>query len=63
MILGLKDGDVDIVKQKQGSDPVIATYDLTRKAKSKDYDVLIIDTAGRLHNKVDLMKELEKLIK
>lgn len=54
---------IDVVKHKQGSDPAAVVFDTLNVAKSKNYDVAIIDTAGRLHNKVDLMKELEKIHK
>lgn len=53
--------DVPIVKQKQGSDPAAVVFDTLNFAKNNNYDIAIIDTAGRLHNKVDLMKELEKI--
>ncbi|WP_314011604.1 signal recognition particle receptor subunit alpha, partial [Pseudostreptobacillus hongkongensis] len=48
--------DVPIVKQKQGSDPAAVVFDTLNFAKNNNYDIAIIDTAGRLHNKVDLMK-------
>ncbi len=51
---------VKIVKQGQGSDPSAVVYDTLKSAQSKDADVVIIDTAGRLHNKGNLMSELEK---
>ena len=51
------------MKQKQGSDPAAVVYDTLNFAKSQNCDIAIIDTAGRLHNKVDLMKELEKIDK
>jgi fused signal recognition particle receptor len=51
----------DVVKQQEGSDPAAVIYDAIQSAKSKDVDVLICDTAGRLQNKVNLMKELEKV--
>lgn len=54
---------IEVVKQKQGSDPAAVVFDTISKAKKENYDVAIIDTAGRLHNKVDLMKELEKIDK
>ncbi|WP_016776253.1 signal recognition particle-docking protein FtsY [Anaerophaga thermohalophila] len=53
--------DVPLVKQKMGSDPASVAYDTLSSAKSKDADVVIIDTAGRLHNKVNLMNELTKV--
>ncbi len=55
--------DVEIVKQSMGSDPASVAYDTLASAKSKDADVVIIDTAGRLHNKVNLMNELGKVRK
>lgn len=54
---------VDVVKQKQGSDPSAVIFDTVSNAKNNEYDVAILDTAGRLHNKTDLMKELEKIKK
>ena len=53
--------DVDIVKQKMGSDPASVAYDTVKSAVAKDADVVLIDTAGRLHNRVDLMNELTKI--
>ena len=52
---------VDIVKQSEGSDPAAVVFDAINYAKKKDADVLIIDTAGRLHNKANLMNELAKI--
>jgi len=52
---------VDIVKQDMGSDPASVAYDTLSSALSTDADVVIIDTAGRLHNKVNLMNELSKI--
>lgn len=52
---------VPIVKQAMGSDPAAVAYDALASAMSKDMDVLLIDTAGRLHNKVNLMNELGKI--
>lgn len=52
---------VDIVKQSMGSDPASVAYDTVRSAVAKDADVVIIDTAGRLHNRIDLMNELTKI--
>ena len=51
----------DLVKQNEGSDPAAVVYDAIAYAKKKQADVLIIDTAGRLHNKVNLMNELAKI--
>ena len=53
--------DVPIVKQKMGSDPASVAYDTISSAKSSNADVVIIDTAGRLPNKVGLMNELTKI--
>ena len=52
---------VDIVKQSEGSDPAAVVFDAISYAKNKGADVLIVDTAGRLHNKKNLMNELEKI--
>ena len=52
---------VDIVKQSEGSDPAAVVFDAINYAKKKEADVLIIDTAGRLHNKQNLMNELAKI--
>ncbi len=51
----------DIVKQNEGSDPAAVVYDAIQYAKKREADVLIVDTAGRLHNKVNLMNELAKI--
>ena len=51
----------DIVKQSEGSDPAAVVYDALNYAKKRSADVLIIDTAGRLHNKTNLMNELAKI--
>lgn len=53
--------DVPIIKGKEGADPGSVIYDAINAAKSRGTEVLIIDTAGRLHNKVNLMKELDKI--
>ncbi len=53
--------DVPIVKQKMGADPASVAYDTLSSAKANLADVVIIDTAGRLHNKVNLMNELSKI--
>lgn len=55
--------DVEMVALDQGADPSAVIFDAIRSAKSKDINVLICDTAGRLHNKKNLMKELEKINK
>ena len=52
---------VPIVKQGMGADPASVAYDTLSKAKAENADVVIIDTAGRLHNKVNLMNELTKI--
>ena len=54
---------VDIVAQSMGSDPAAVAYDTIASAKANHSDVVIIDTAGRLHNKVNLMNELTKIKK
>jgi fused signal recognition particle receptor len=52
---------VQIVKQKMGSDPASVAFDSVKSAVAGNYDVVIIDTAGRLHNKINLMSELSKI--
>ena len=52
---------VPVIKQQMGSDPASVAFDTVSSAKSSNADVVIIDTAGRLHNKVGLMKELTKI--
>lgn len=52
---------VDIIKRPEGSDPASVVFDAISKTKSGDYDVVIIDTAGRLHTKKNLMDELGKM--
>jgi fused signal recognition particle receptor len=52
---------VEIVKQAMGSDPASVAFDTVKSAVAKDADVVIIDTAGRLHNRIDLMNELTKI--
>jgi fused signal recognition particle receptor len=52
---------VPIVQQKAGTDPAAVLFDALQSAKSRNADVLIVDTAGRLHNKANLMAELEKM--
>ncbi|MDK2802602.1 MAG: signal recognition particle-docking protein FtsY [Oscillospiraceae bacterium] len=56
-----KRSDVDIIKHKNGSDPASVIFDSIISGKSKNYDIILCDTAGRLHNKNNLMKELEKV--
>ena len=52
---------VPVIKQKMGSDPASVAFDTVSSAKANNADVVIIDTAGRLHNKVNLMNELTKI--
>lgn len=52
---------VPVVKQQMGSDPASVAYDTLQSAKANDADVVLIDTAGRLHNKINLMNELTKI--
>ena len=52
---------VDIVKQQMGSDPASVAYDSVKAAVARGADVVLIDTAGRLHNRIDLMNELTKI--
>jgi fused signal recognition particle receptor len=52
---------VPVVKQQMGSDPASVAFDTVKSAMSSGYDVAIIDTAGRLHNKINLMNELAKI--
>lgn len=56
-----KRADVEVIKQSAGSDPAAVIYDGIQAAKARNVDVLLCDTAGRLQNKVNLMKELEKI--
>lgn len=51
----------DICSGKEGQDPASVVFDAATKFKNEDYDILICDTAGRLHNKTNLMNELEKI--
>jgi fused signal recognition particle receptor len=53
--------DVELIKQSEGSDPAAVVFDAIAAAKKRDSDVLIVDTAGRLHNKKNLMNELAKI--
>lgn len=53
--------DVPIVKQQMGADPASVAFDAISSAKSSQADIVIIDTAGRLHNKINLMNELSKI--
>jgi len=54
--------NVPIVKTKHGHDPAAVAYDTIKSAQAKDIDIAIIDTAGRLHNKVNLQNELKKIV-
>lgn len=56
-----KRSGVDIVKHQEGSDPAATVFDSLSAAKARKADVLLVDTAGRLHNKKNLMQELEKI--
>jgi len=53
--------DVRVIAQHEGADPSAVVYDAMSVAKSKEYDVVLVDTAGRLHTKVNLMEELKKI--
>ncbi len=53
--------ETDIIKTKEGGDPAAVCFDAVSSAKARQYDYLIIDTAGRLHSKVNLMEELKKM--
>ena len=55
--------NVDIVRQEEGSDPAAVVFDAIQAAKARNIDILICDTAGRLHNKKNLMNELSKINK
>lgn len=52
---------VDVISHKEGADPAAVVFDAIQAAKARKADVLIVDTAGRLHNKVNLMEELKKI--
>lgn len=52
---------VEVVRHNAGADPAAVVYDAVEKAKNEHYDILLVDTAGRLQNKVNLMKELDKI--
>ncbi|GAB6045371.1 signal recognition particle-docking protein FtsY [Caminibacter profundus] len=54
--------DIPIVKTRQGHDPAAVAYDTISSAKAKGIDIALIDTAGRLHNKVNLQNELKKIV-
>ncbi len=53
----------DVIKHKEGADPAAVVYDAVQAAKARESDVLIIDTAGRLHTKTNLMEELKKVFR
>ena len=53
----------DIIKQEQGGDPAAVAFDTVKAAVARDVDIVILDTAGRLHTKVNLMEELKKIKK
>ena len=52
---------MDIVKHEEGSDPAAVVFDGINAARARDMDIMIVDTAGRLHNKQNLMNELNKI--
>ena len=52
---------VEVIRHNAGGDPAAVVFDAVKKAKDEHYDVLLVDTAGRLQNKVNLMKELDKI--
>ena len=58
-----KRADVPIIKREDNSDPASVVYDAVQSAKARNIDVLIVDTAGRLHNKKNLMEELKKIFR
>ena len=55
--------DIPVISQSEGSDPAAVVYDSIESAKSKGIDILLVDTAGRLHNKKNLMEEMKKINK
>ena len=61
LVLWAEKVGVDIVKQEMGSDPASVAFDTIQSAKTNGADVVIIDTAGRLHNNINLMRELAKI--
>ena len=61
LVIWAERAGVDIVKQEMGSDPASVAYDSVKSAVAKDADVVIVDTAGRLHNKINLMTERTKI--
>ncbi len=54
---------VDIIKQQEGADPAAVVFDACSAGKARGSDVILVDTAGRLHNKQNLMKELDKIVR
>ncbi len=54
---------IPVIAHSEGADPAAVVFDACQSAKAKQYDVLIVDTAGRLHNKVNLMNELNKIFR
>lgn len=61
LVIWAERAGVEIVKQQMGSDPASVAFDTVKAAVARDADVVLIDTAGRLHNRVDLMNELTKI--
>lgn len=61
LVIWAERAGVDIVKQQMGSDPAAVAYDTVKSAVARGSDVVLIDTAGRLHNRTDLMNELSKI--
>ncbi len=61
LVIWAERAGVEIVKQEMGADPASVAYDTLRSAVARDADVVIVDTAGRLHNKINLMNELTKI--
>ncbi len=61
LVIWAERAGVDIVRQQMGSDPAAVAYDTVKSGMAKGADVVLIDTAGRLHNRVDLMNELTKI--
>jgi fused signal recognition particle receptor len=58
-----KRAEVDIIKHKEGSDPSAVVYDAIAAAKARGFDIIVCDTAGRLHTKKNLMEELKKIFR
>ena len=61
LVIWAERAGVDIVRQQMGSDPASVAFDTVKSAVAKGSDIVLIDTAGRLHNRVDLMNELTKI--